>query len=158
MHGNESTEYKEALRKAAALCSRQEQCSCQIIDKLKHWNISEDDSKRIIDVLKQEKYLDDQRYAIFFTRDKFRFNAWGKVKISVMLRRKGIAESMISEALNELDEEAYYQACLKLISEKARTLKDKNHFARKGKLFRHAAQRGFESELIHQILSKVLPE
>jgi SOS response regulatory protein OraA/RecX len=75
-----------------------------------------------------------------------------------MLRRKGIAESMISEALNELDEEAYYQACSKLISEKARTLKDKNHFVRKGKLFRHAAQRGFESELIHQILSKVLPE
>lgn len=158
MQGNESTEYKEALRKAAALCSRQEQCSSQIMDKLKHWNISEENSHRIIELLKNEKYLDDQRYAIIFTREKFRFNAWGKVKISVLLRRKGIAESMIAKALNELDQEAYFQTCSKLITEKARTLKDKNHFARKGKLFRYAAQRGFESELIHQILNKVLPE
>jgi len=158
MQGSESMEYKEALRKAAALCSRQEQCSGQIMEKLNHWNIPEEDSLRIIESLKQEKYLDDQRYANFYTRDKFRFNAWGKVKISVMLRRKGIPDSMIKEALNELDEEAYYQACVKLISEKSRSLKDKNYFTRKGKLFRHAAQRGFESELIHQILNKVLPE
>jgi len=158
MQGSESTEYKEALRKAAALCSRTEHCSRQILEKLNHWNISEEDSLRIIEELKQEKYLDDQRYARMFTRDKFRLNTWGKVKISVMLRRKGIAESIIKEALNELDEDAYYQACAKMISEKALTLKDKNLFARKGKLFRHAAQRGFESELIHQILNKVLPE
>lgn len=158
MQESESTEFKEALRKAAALCSRQEQCSRQIMEKLNHWNISEVDSLRIIEELKQEKYLDDQRYARLFTRDKFRFNRWGKVKITVMLRRKGITESMIKEALNEIDEEAYHQACTRLIKEKALTLKDKNHFARKGKLFRLAAQRGFESELIHQILNKVLPE
>jgi regulatory protein len=157
MQGSDPMEYNEALRQAAALCSRQEQCSNHIMEKLNHWNISEDDSLRIIDLLQKEKYLDDQRYATFYTRDKFRLNGWGKVKISVMLRRKGIPESVIKEALNEIDDETYFNACAKLISEKSATLKEKNHFARKGKLFRHAAQRGFESELIHRILNTELP-
>ncbi len=158
MQGSESMDYNEALRRAAALCSRQEQCCKHIMEKLNHWNISEEDSRQIIQVLYQEKYLDDQRYATFYTRDKFRFNGWGKVKIGVMLRRKGIQESTIQDALNELEDEAYYQACANLISEKSRTIHEKNHFIRKGKLFRHAAQRGFESELIHRILNEVLPE
>ena len=58
-------EYKEALRRAAALCSRQEQCSSHIMEKLKHWNISEDDSKRILGLLQKEKYLDDQQVCHF---------------------------------------------------------------------------------------------
>jgi regulatory protein len=154
MQANEPMEYKEALRRAAALCSRQEQCSSHIMEKLNHWNISEEDSRRILDLLQEEKYLDDRRYATYYTRDKFRLNGWGKVKISVMLRRKGIPEALIIEALSEIDDESYFSACAKLISEKSATLNEKNHFVRKGKLFRHAAQRGFESELIHRILSK----
>jgi regulatory protein len=124
------------------------------MEKLNHWNISEEDSRRILDLLQEEKYLDDRRYATYYTRDKFRLNGWGKVKISVMLRRKGIPEALIIEALSEIDDESYFSACAKLISEKSATLNEKNHFVRKGKLFRHAAQRGFESELIHRILSK----
>ena len=151
-------EYKEALRRAAALCSRQEQCRSHIMEKLNHWNISEEDSRRILDLLLEEKYLDDHRYATYYTRDKFRLNGWGKVKISVMLRRKGIPELVIKEALNEIDDEDYFRACSKLILEKSTTLNEQNLFARKGKLFRHAAQRGFESELIHRILNKDLAE
>ena len=158
MLGSDPMEYKEALRRAAALCSRQEQCSSHIMEKLNHWNISEEDTRRIIDLLQQEKYLDNLRYAIFYTRDKFRLNGWGKVKISVMLRRKGIPESLIKEALSEIDDESYFSACAKLISEKSATLNEKNHFVRKGKLFRHAAQRGFESELIHRILNRDFSE
>jgi regulatory protein len=158
MPGSETIDYKEALRRAAALCSRQEQCSSHIMEKLNHWNISEGDASRIIELLQREKYLDDHRYATFYTRDKFRLNGWGKVKISVMLRRQGISESVIQEALNEIDEESYFKACAKLICEKSATLHEKNYFTRKGKLFRHAAQRGFESELIHRILNKDLPE
>ena len=158
MQGSDHMEYNEALRRAAALCSRQEQCSSHILEKLNHWNIPEEAAHRIITVLKKEKYLDDQRYATFYTRDKFRLNGWGKVKISVMLRRAGIPDSVIRQALNEIDEESYFNACARLISQKSATLTDKNHFTRKGKLFRHAAQRGFESELIHRILSRDLPE
>ena len=154
MQQSDPMNYKEALRRAAALCGNQEQCSSHIMEKLNHWNVSEQDAGRIIDLLQKEKYLDDQRYATFYTRDKFRLNGWGKVKITVMLRQKGIPEAIIQEALNDIEDEAYFSACAKLISDKSASLNENNHFIRKGKLFRHAAQRGFESELIHRILNK----
>jgi len=146
-------EYEPALKRAAALCSSQEQCSSHIREKLNSWKVSSEDAEKIIDLLIKEKFLDDQRYATFYVRDKFRFNGWGKIKLTVMLNQKKIPKSFIEEALNQIDPELYKQTCTQLISEKSATLKEPNLFKRKGKLFRFAAQRGFESDLIHQILS-----
>ena len=117
------------------------------------WKVSSDDAEQIINLLVKEKFLDEQRYATFYVRDKFRFNGWGKIKLTVMLGQKKIPKPIIEEALNQIDPELYKQTCERLISAKAATLKESNQFKRKGKLFRYAAQRGFESDLIHQILS-----
>ena len=146
-------EYKVALQRAAALCSRQEQCSSHIREKLKSWKVSEADAEQIITLLQKEKFLDDSRYATFFVRDKFRFNSWGKIKLTVMLRQKKIPKAIIEKALSQIEPESYYQTCKRLISVKSSTLKESNQFKRKGKLFRFAAQRGFESDLIHRILN-----
>jgi regulatory protein len=153
MPGDEQMEYKVALQRAAALCSRQEQCSSHIMEKLKSWNVSETDTEQIIALLQKEKFLDDSRYATFFVRDKFRFNSWGKIKLTVMLRQKEIPKPIIEEALSQIDLKDYYQTCMRLISVKSASLKESNQFKRKGKLFRFAAQRGFESDLIYRILN-----
>ena len=146
-------EYKVALQRAAALCSSQEQCSSHIRTKLNNWKVSDEDADKIIELLKKEKFLDDARYATFYIRDKYRFNGWGRIKLTVMLRQKEIPAPLIEEALSQIDPEHYRQTCERLISDKSATLKESNPFKRKGKLFRYAAQRGFESDLIHQILS-----
>jgi regulatory protein len=146
-------EYRTALKRAAALCSKQEQCSSHIREKLNSWNVSDQDAEKIIALLKKEKFLDESRYATFYVRDKFRFNGWGKIKLTMMLRQNGIEKELIDEALNQIDQESYFQACHRLISEKSATLKETNLFKRKGKLFRFAAQRGFESDLILRILN-----
>ncbi len=146
--------HDEALKRAAALCSRQEQCTRHIREKLVQWNAKEQDAEMIIQLLTKEKFLDDNRYAKFFVKDKFRINRWGKVKIAHMLRHKGIDEVNIQDALNQIDEDAYYQTCSDLIRNKSASLKEKNLFTRKGKLYRFASGRGFEPDLIHRILNK----
>jgi regulatory protein len=153
MPGDEHMEYKVALQRAAALCSSQEQCSSHIRAKLNSWKVSEDDAAKIMELLQKEKFLDDARYAAFYVRDKYRLNGWGKIKLMHMLRQKEISQDLIQEALGQIDLEEYRQTCERLILEKSATLKESNQFKRKGKLFRYAAQRGFESDLIHQILS-----
>ena len=70
-----------------------------------------------------------------------------------MLRQKEIPEPFIKQALDQIDPEHYYQTCERLISEKSAMLKETNPYKRKGKLFMYVAQRGFESDLIHRILS-----
>jgi regulatory protein len=153
MAENSSADFKDALRRAAALCSRQEQCTGFIREKLRSWNVESDTADRVILKLQEEKFLDDRRYARFYVRDKFRLNRWGKIKISAMLRQKGIPDELIQDALGQINEEDYYQACSELIRSKSASLHETNQFTRKGKLFRFAAGRGFESELIHRILS-----
>jgi len=119
-------EYKEALRRASALCSHQEQSGRHIRAKLTSWNVPERDAERIIQKLYEENFLDDRRYAGSFTVDKFKINGWGKIKIAYMLRQNGIEEPLISEALAGIDDEAYFQACFELISKKSAALKITN--------------------------------
>jgi len=152
---SKETDYQSALNRAAALCSKQEYCSAQILEKLAHWGISGADGDRILQHLIREKYVDDSRYASFFVKDKFRFNGWGRIKIRFMLRARKISEEAIEQALEEIDKEAYYEACLNLVRQKSAGLKEKNPFNRKGRLFRFASGRGFEPELVHRAIGEV---
>ena len=141
-------EYKEALHKAAALCSSGERCEHDIREKLLLWGMSDNDATKIINYLIQEKFLDEKRFAEFFTKDKFRFNKWGKIKIAYMLKQKHISSSIIQEALNSIDDEEYYSALQELMQSKLKQLKYKDKNDKRTKLFRFAQSRGFESQLI----------
>jgi regulatory protein len=147
-----SSSYKEALRRAAALCSNQEQCTGTMLEKLRTWGVDTEEAHKVIQKLQEEKFLDDRRYARFYVRDKYKLNRWGKIKITAMLRQKQIDNSIIEDALSEIDPNEYEEICENLIKKKSATLNESNHFVRKGKLFRFAASRGFESDLIHRIL------
>ena len=153
MQEGNAPSYEEALNRAAALCGSREVSSSHVRSKLKSWKVSEEVASRIIDRLEQEKFLDDRRFAVAYVRDKFRLNEWGKIKLTHMLRQKEIPDAIIVQALEQIDQDTYTRTCERLISEKAATLKETNPYKRKGKLFMYAAQRGFESDLIHRILS-----
>lgn len=155
---NDPVEYKEALNRAAALCSRKEQCSGHIREKLRDWGLKEEDCEKIIRHLQQEKFLDDHRFAGFFAKDKFRFNGWGKIKISYMLKQKGISEDAIGRALEQIGDTEYYRSCLEMIRMKSASLKEEDKYARKGKLYRFASGRGFEPGLIHTAIDEVEKE
>ena len=143
---------KDAKVRAARLCSQQERCSADIREKLGRWEVSEKDRDEVILWLKNEKYLDDSRYASFYVRDKFRFNRWGKIKIRFMLKQKQIPGELINQALEEIPEEEYLDTCRQLLKSKLKTIKDKNQFTRKAKLLRFASQRGFETEVIYEAI------
>jgi regulatory protein len=144
--------FGEVLKKAAQLCSRQEQCTGNIREKLSEWQVREDDAEKIIGILKKEKFLDDHRFAVAFVRDKFRFNHWGRLKISYMLRMKGIPDETIREAVSRIDEEEYRSVCRGLIRTRSDGMKESNNWTRKGKLYRFATGRGFEPELVNLLL------
>ena len=99
---------------------------------------------RIISRLKQEKFIDESRFARAFVNDKFRFNRWGKYKIRCELQRKGISEDVIDQALALLEAEAYNQVLMELLKAKMKSVKAKDDRERYYKLLRFAAGRGFQ--------------
>ena len=147
----------EALHRAAALCSSAEHCTADIREKLARWGVTEADSRTIIDRLVQERFIDEQRYAVAFVKDKFRFSGWGRIKMRYALQQKRIDGSDIDHALATLDEEQYNDRLLELLQAKSRSLRDDDPEARRAKLFRFATSRGFESALIFNALKQVVP-
>lgn len=148
---------EKALNVLAGMCSKKEYCSQDIREKLLKWEIPEKDIVRILDFLHQNKFVDDNRFAIAYARDKFRFNKWGRQKINQMLRQKGVATPIISEALSALGTEDYDKTCMALLHGKLKTLKEDSPIKTKAKLIRFAASRGFDYDTINRCLPRLTP-
>ena len=140
------------LNKAAIYASRCEHCENEVREKLLGWGGSEEEADEIITYLTEERYINNQRYANSYTRDKFRFNHWGKYKIGIMLRNKDICNEIIEEALNQIDEEEYLEKLEQILRDKLRSLKYSSEYEKKGKLFKFAQSRGFESSAISKVI------
>lgn len=148
----------KALEKARLICSQREQCSHDILKKLKQWGISDETSGRIISVLEKEKFIDHERYCQSFVGDKLRINKWGKKKIEYALRLKNIPPDQIESALEKIDKEEYIDILSNELRKKRKGLKAKNQFDLKGKLFRFAQSKGFENDLIYRTIEECLRE
>ncbi len=146
------------LAKAAALCSKGEKCDYDIRLKLKQWEVSEQNADAVIQYLKHEKYIDNERYARAFVNDKLKFEKWGKLKISAHLKQKQIPEKLISEVFSEIDKNISEKNLEEILKSKLKTEKNPDKMKLKQKLFRFAASRGFENGLILQIVNKIVSE
>jgi regulatory protein len=140
--------YEQALSRAAALCSGSEHCSSEIRKKLLLWGLSPTQAEKAIGFLIDEKYIDSKRFCRAYCLDKFRYNHWGRIKISQMLRMLELDSSDINEGLDAIPEEEYQEVLQHVLEQKNKQLKDSDPYIRKGKLVRHALSRGFETHLI----------
>ena len=144
-----------AFDKAAFLCSKGEKCTSEVLEKLKLWGLSSDEAEPVIEKLIAEKYVDDERFARAYAKDKFRFNHWGKQKIAHMLRSKHISSEIIDLAFQEIEDEGYSDELRKLLTDKLRSTKGKDKYDLRNKLTRFAMGRGFESSQIYAALKEL---
>ena len=148
--------YKASLSKTMALCSRREYCPEDIRLKLESWGVSEDDAGRVIVILTKENFLNERRYAEAFVKGKFNYNKWGKVKIAAHLKMKKIPAGIVSSALECIDDELYMRILNDLIVSHRRNVKAKNQYYLKGKLLRYGLSKGFESQLLYDIIARIV--
>jgi len=146
---------EELLHKAASYCSISEHCVSEVETKLDAWCVGCDDKSSIIKRLIAEDFINEKRFCIFFVKDKFRFNKWGKIKISFALKGKGIENALISEALNTIDDGEYEEMLASILKTKLGGLKYEFEYEKQGKLFRFAQSRGFENNVIEKALRSI---
>ncbi|MDY3943466.1 MAG: regulatory protein RecX [Alloprevotella sp.] len=142
----------EAYSWAARRCALRELCPFDIEQKLRQRDTAEADIFAVIDRLVEEKYIDIQRYASAFIRDKIRFDHWGRHKVAYALRMKDIPERYIREALQEIDAEEYRSILCQVLAGKQRTVRGKSEWDCRQKVAAFAQRRGFELDLIFELL------
>jgi regulatory protein len=148
--------YRQALTKMMAMCSQSERCRYDIVAKLRQWELSENEIAEAIEYLVKERFLNEERFVRFYVNDKLRFNKWGKIKLSFMLRQKQIPEPIIHEELSQISDDLYLKTLRNLLISKVKSVKGATDYERKGKLAVFAQSHGFEAELAFRIAEELI--
>ena len=147
---------QQALPKAKHYCAYQERCHREVKDKLYSFGLNTKEVDQILSTLIEENYLNEERFAIQFAGGHFRTKHWGRVKISYALKQKQVSAYCIKKALKQIDEDAYLKTLEKLFEDKLKTLRsEKNIFIKKRKLQDNLMQKGYETDLIREMMSKL---
>ena len=143
---------QEAYLQLATLCAQAEHCEQEMRDKMKRWEIDETVQNRIIDRLVKERYIDNERYARAFVKDKIRYNKWGMRKVQQALWMKRIDNDIQQRVLDEIDDKEYLDVLRPLLKQKRKSTKAANDYELNQKLVRFALGRGFTFDIIRQCL------
>jgi regulatory protein len=155
---NDKKTTEEIYWKMTSICSRAEQCPHDIYKKMATSGLTDEQADEIIKKLKEEKFIDEERYVNAFVSDKFKFNKWGKVKIRYHLKMKNLPDTLIQHGLNLIDNEKYIEVLKKTMKGKAQTVKNRGKYEKMGQIIRFAQNRGFEPELIHRYLNDIVSQ
>ncbi len=143
---------QEAYLQLAALCANAEHCQYEMTEKMRRWELSETAQAQVMKRLVGERYVDDERYARAFVKDKVRYNKWGRRKVEQALWAKHIDEDIRQRVLDEVDDAEYLRVLRPLIQQKRKSVKANSDYERNGKLIKFALSRGFTMDIIKQCI------
>ena len=145
----------QVLDKMAKYCAYQERCVKDVRDKLKTYDIPQEDRDKILVFLLDNRFVNDERFAKSFVRGKVNQSGWGMNKIRFHLMQKGITKEIIDEALGQTDEEVYRQRLIDILKTKSKTVKAETDYEKKRKLAAYAMQKGFEGSLVWEVVKNL---
>lgn len=150
-------QYAKVLARLQAFCVKKECCASEIMTKaVKMLDGDRRMTERLLDSLREDKFVDDGRYAAAFAREKSALTGWGARKIEYQLMAKGIGRPEIETALAEIDGESAGAKLNKLLAAKYRSLREDP--ACKLKLLKFAMGRGYSYDDVKDIVDGLISE
>ena len=148
---------EQALQSLMRMCARSERSSGDTLRLMKRWGVADEDARKVLQRLQNERFIDDSRFAEAFVRDKINLSGWGAYKIKSALRAKGVSREVIESVVEPMLVETNMSERLEeMMQRKLRTLKYNSPYEAKTKLIRFAASRGYDMEQAIDCASKVI--
>lgn len=114
--------------------------------------LSEQVINEVVAYLSEYGFLDDEAYALLFSRDKRNINGYGPVKIAYALRRKGIDDEYIFRALKEYTTDSEKEMIQSIVEKKYLRGGELNKSWEK--IVRFLLSRGFHYDAVKDVLSQ----
>lgn len=146
---------QEAYARLSAMCARSEHSSGQVIDRMRTWGLDPEVQQQVLARLAEGRFVDDERFCRLFVDDKIKFGKWGRRKIEMALRQKGIGSDVYEPVLAAVDDERYLEVLRPLLEAKKRTVKADTDYQRFYKLLTYGIGRGFDVDLVRQCLEDI---
>lgn len=147
----EMTEH-EVFLQLASLCAQAEHCQYEMTEKMRRWGVPDEVQARVMERLIAGRYVDDERFARAYIKDKVCYNKWGRRKVEQALWQKHIDEDIRQRTLDEVSDEEYLRVLRPMLRQKRPSVKAANDYERNQKLMRFALGRGFTLDLIRQCI------
>lgn len=144
--------FEEIKQKLVNYCVYQDRCHSEVEQKMREFVLIPEAKEEIMLYLLKENYLNEERFTRSYIRGKFYIKNWGKVKIKLNLKQKGITDKLISHCMDEIDENDYLNVIKKLYDNYLHKLKNLQNYQKKAKTIKYILNKGFEYERILQVI------
>lgn len=145
---------EEARVKIQRYCAYQERAHSEVENKLLSFGLTRLSIDTLLLELMEDNFLNEERFARAYTSGKFRLKRWGRKKIQSALKEKKVSPKCIELGLSEISNEEYQEGLEELIESKWLKVELKNEFERKGKVAQYAISKGFESDMVWEVLNE----
>lgn len=146
----------QAKPKIEKFCAYQERSHQQVKRKLQGYGLNGMDADILLVELMHANFLNEERYAMAYARGKFKIKGWGKAKIKQGLKREGVGEKLIQQALASLGMDDYLDTLNTLTTKKWPLIKGASHIEKVFKLKRYLLGKGYDFEAIDKAIAQVV--
>ena len=146
----------QMMPKLEKYCAFQERCITEVKTKLSRMNVPQEYWEPLLNHLKQNGFVNEERFAELFVRSKIRQKGWGPVKIKMELRKKSIADELIDRYLSEFQTEDQDELLIGWLRKKLKTIQKDEPLKQREKLIRFGISKGFETGKVFQAVNKLI--
>jgi regulatory protein len=146
---------EEAKRKMEQYCAYQERCHSEAVQKLKSMRMIPEAIDAVMGHLIEHGFLNEERFARSFARGRFRIKQWGKKRIVLELKARGISKYNIDCALKEIHPAEYAETFYALAQKQWDSVAEPNVFKKKKKVGDFLLRKGFETSLVLDELARL---
>ena len=111
-----------------------------------------DEADELLSELIAENFVNEERFAKVYVRDKFHLNKWGRNKITQGLKQKRISDYCIHAAMKEIEEDDYAEMLQQLFEKKSATVRGDNQLAINQKIASFLIGKGYESSIVWELI------
>jgi regulatory protein len=156
MISNKTYTVEEARQKLQNYCSYQERSHQEVQQKLAGMRMIPEAIDQIIVHLLEHNFLNEERFAKTYVSGKFRIKKWGRRRLTLELKKKGICKFNINQALNEINDVEYIETFNALAEKRINYIKEINKLKKKKKLADYLLYRGWESHLVYEKVNHLI--
>lgn len=141
--------------KLTRFCLYRERCTQEVMQKMNELKVSDSNKPKLIEDLRNEGYLNDERFLQAFIHSKIYIKRWGKKKIESELLMKRFDRKLIQQKFQDVDDELYISNLHQTAEKKWATLYKKAMPEKKQSLIRYMLGKGYEMDLIQDWLKNI---
>ena len=148
----------QAIIYSMRLLARVEKSELELRKKMENKNFSPEEIDEAMNYLKKNKYQDDYRYAVCFTKDKRNFTGAGKKLIRQKLKEKGVSTDIIDQVFDEIiNYEDELLRAKKLVEKKLERSRNQDDLITvNNKLVNFLVQKGYDFSLAIRVVREMV--